>query len=186
MFKIKREAFVDKRAPMPSAPFKFDAEGRVAWGKMWESYCVLAQEGGPPHRETLLTPSPVVNQAHENYLLAQNEIIRGIRLVSELTAVPDMPGWIRVICDSPQMAAWLGEAINQENVAARANHSFLYLPVNEHYTLQGEIKNVITAVAKTTHYWQEHLAAEVKHALWFQATVESLWSRLFPPKVSQI
>ena len=30
--------------------------------------------------------------------------------------------------------------------------------------LKGEIKNVITVVAKTTHYWTDHLQVELKRA----------------------
>lgn len=40
-------------APMRSAPLKYDAEGRVAWGEVWQSFCDLALAGRPPHRGTL-------------------------------------------------------------------------------------------------------------------------------------
>ena len=42
--------------PMGSADLKFDAEGRVAWDEMWQSYCDLAMAGGPPHKGRLLGP----------------------------------------------------------------------------------------------------------------------------------
>ena len=45
----------------------------------------------------------------------------------------------------------------------------MHLPVGEHFTVKGEIKNVITAVAKTTHYWIEHVPAEVKQTSEAQA-----------------
>jgi len=42
--------------PMRSAPLKFDADGQVAWGDIWQSFCDLAMAGGPPHKGTLLRP----------------------------------------------------------------------------------------------------------------------------------
>jgi sirohydrochlorin cobaltochelatase len=43
-----------------------------------------------------------------------------------------------------------------ENVLARREGSTLYLPAGPDFTLGGEIKNVVTVVAKTYHYWLEH------------------------------
>jgi ABC-type nickel/cobalt efflux system permease component RcnA len=76
------------------------------------------------------------------------------------------------------MASWLSEAIQQENVQARWVGQVLLVPAGETYTLKGEIKNVITAVAKTTHYWQAHLPAEVKYTLAFQEWIAGLKPRL--------
>lgn len=166
----------DKSAPMPSAPMKYTADGQVDWGNMWDSYCVLAQEGGPPHRETPLTPDKEADAQSEAYQFAEAEIIRGIKLVSGLTAVSDNPGWIRIICQSPEMASWLSEAINGENVVSHSLDSYLFVPVSDSYTLKGEIKNVITAVAKTSHYWDEHLANEVKQLLRIQRTIQKVWA----------
>lgn len=159
---------IDKRAPMASAPMQYLADGAVDWGNMWDSFCVLAQEGGPPHRGTMLMPQKTPDVLSETYRFARSEIIRGIRAVSGLTAVPAEAGWIAVPCRSPGMARWLSDAIIEENVAARAEESILFVPVGDDYALKGEIKNVITAVAKTTHYWQEHLAVEVKQTLALQ------------------
>jgi sirohydrochlorin cobaltochelatase len=33
----------------------------------------------------------------------------------------------------------------------------LLLPAGPQFRLDGEIKNVVTAVAKTYHYWKEHI-----------------------------
>ena len=54
--KQKKKRLLDPAlaAPMASAPMKYDDDGSVAWGDMWDSYCVLALEGGPPHREVML------------------------------------------------------------------------------------------------------------------------------------
>ena len=68
----------------------------------------------------------------------------------------------------------LAEAIEQENVQARWNGVLLLVPVGEYYSVKGEIKNVITAVAKTIHYWQEHLPQEVKSSLALQERIEWL------------
>ena len=51
------------------------------------------------------------------------------------------------------------------------------MPCGEWYTLQGEIKNVITAAAKTTHYWREHLPPAAKQTLVWQARLDALWAR---------
>jgi len=77
------------------------------------------------------------------------------------------------------MARWLAESIQAENVAARAQQSRLLLPAGDDFTLKGEIKNVITAVAKTTHYWGEHVPAEIKQTFEVQAQLERLRTRVW-------
>jgi sirohydrochlorin cobaltochelatase len=47
-------------------------------------------------------------------------------------------------------------AIVVENVLARREGAVLYLPVGPGFTVEGEIRNVVTAVAKTHHYWVQH------------------------------
>jgi len=47
-----------------------------------------------------------------------------------------------------------------------------------HSTKEGEIKNVITAVAKTTHYWGEHVPVEVKQTFELQAQLGQLQRRV--------
>ena len=165
---IAAEKMIDRSAPMPAAPMKYKEDGTVDWGTMWENFCVLAQEGGPPHRGEMLQAQndPDVNSA--TYRLAVTEIIRGIREVSGLCAATSNPGWLAVTCDSEEMARWLSEAIEEENVAAQATGLTLFVPVGDYYSVKKEIKNVITAVAKTTHYWQEHLPPEVKQTLALQ------------------
>jgi hypothetical protein len=72
------------------------------------------------------------------------------------------------------MATWLVEAIVEENVAAQARDTSLLVPTGEHFQLTGEIKNAITAVAKTTHYWDDHVGAEAK-ALYVLEDRWALW-----------
>ncbi len=144
---------------------KYRADGEVDWGNMWETFCSLAQEGGPPHRGTLLNPTDEVDVNDPAYRRVAEEISRGVAEVSGLTATLGEPGWLRVACHSPSMARWLAEAIVQENVEARAAGSDLLLPIAASYTVEHEIKNVITVVAKTTHYWAEHVGWETKETL---------------------
>jgi len=42
----------------------------------------------------------------------------------------------------------------------RREDTILYLPAAPHFTLAGEVKNVVTVVAKTVHYWVEHSALQ--------------------------
>ena len=94
------------------------------------------------------------------------------------TAVPAEPGWLQIQCNSEGQARWLAEAIKEENVQARFEGAWLLVPVGDDFRLKKEIKNVITAVAKTTHYWQEHLAVEVKQALAFQEKLGAIWRKV--------
>jgi hypothetical protein len=55
------------------------------------------------------------------------------------------------------MAAWLLRAIVMENVDVRGEGVALDLPAAPHFRLEKEIKNVITVIAKTSHYWLEHM-----------------------------
>ncbi len=169
----------DKRAPMPSAPMRYAPDGSVDWGDMWTEFCVLAQDGGPPHRGTMLHADESSDPNDPAYQAVVAEIIRGIHAVSGLSAIAASPGWIAVRCESAGMAHWLREAIEQENVQARTDDALLLAPAGTFYAVEGEIKNVITAVAKTTHYWGEHLPAEVKRTLDIQMSLERLQRRLF-------
>ena len=54
----------------------------------------------------------------------------------------------------------------------------LMLPVGEDFTVKGEIKNVITVVAKTTHYWVEHLSPDIKRSLAWELNFQHLVARL--------
>ena len=159
-------ATAQRAAPMAAAPFRFAADGTVPWGDMWDSFCALPQAGGPPHRGVaeFLAAGEGDDTTSVGYRFAVAEIGRGIAAVSGLAAAPATAGWLAVRCDSARMARWLAEAIDRENVAARAEGPRLLVPVGEDFRLPGEIKSVITVVAKTTHYWREHLAAVVEDA----------------------
>jgi sirohydrochlorin cobaltochelatase len=62
-------------------------------------------------------------------------------------------------CLDEEMALWMLRAIVVENVTVRREDRVLWFPAGPTFRLEKEIKNVVTVVAKTTHYWQEHLAA---------------------------
>lgn len=148
--------------PMRSAALRYDDEGRVAWNEMWQSYCDLALAGGPPHRGTLLEPAlrEEVHGDPEAYARVVAEITRALSLVTRLPVVADAaPGWVGLVCPDEEMAIWLLRAITVENVSVRREGAMLLLPAGPRYRIEKEIKNVVTAVAKTHHYWTEHRAA---------------------------
>jgi sirohydrochlorin cobaltochelatase len=171
-------ALPNPRAPMAAAPFVYNEDQTVAWDRMWDTFCVLASAGGPPHRGTMLHAQTDADPTSPGYRVAAAEIVRGVHLVSGLRAEPAEPGWIAVECAGVGMARWLSEQIVQENVASFQRGACFYLPVGEQFTLKGEVKNVITAVAKTTHYWNEHLPAAIKSSLGWEARLHTLLERL--------
>ncbi len=147
-------------APMSSGPMRYTEEGQVAWDEMWTNFCDLALAGGPPHRDTLLEPVPPdeVQADIASYERVVAEIERGLRLVTGLPIVrSERLGWIGIQCDNEDMALWLLRAIIVENVCVRREGATLFLPVGPNFRLEKEIKNVVTVVAKTHHYWLEHM-----------------------------
>ena len=151
-------------APMGAAALEYDEDGGVAWDQMWTGYCELALAGGAPHRGTLLEPvhETAIAENPEQYEWVLNEIERGIRLVTGLPVVRSVtPGWIGMECDSEEMALWLLRAIVVENVTVRREDTVLWFPAGPDFRLEREIKNVITVIAKTNHYWEEHIAGNV-------------------------
>ena len=148
-------------APMGSAGVRYGADGKVAWDRMWGSFCDLAMAGGPPHKGKLLEPAPPGEIAADRagYAAVVAEVCRGIRMVTDLMPVESpSPGWVQIECGTAAMAAWLLRAITVENVAVRADGAFLALPAGPGYRLLKEIRNVITVIAKTTHYWAGHMS----------------------------
>lgn len=163
----------DKSVPMPAAPMKYLPDGQVDWGNMWETFCAPAYDGGPPHRETMLCADVPDDPENPAYQAIVKELIRGIYAVSGLGAQPATPGWIAVTCDSAEMAQWLCEFIQFENVQVNDKRKVLLVPVGESYTLKGEIKNVVTVIAKSTHYWRDHVPDAVKQTLMVQ--MKMMW-----------
>ena len=147
-------------APMGSGPMQYTEDGQVAWNEMWTSFCDLALAGGPPHRDTLLEPVPPdeVRSNLEGYEHVLAKIERGLHLVTGLPVIrSERLGWIGLRCDNEEMALWLLRAIIVENVCVRREGTTLFLPAGPNFELGKEIKNVITVVAKTHHYWMEHM-----------------------------
>lgn len=145
--------------PMGAAPMRYAVDGRVAWDQMWTTFCDLALAGGPRHRPTLLEPGTpeAVDAAPDAYATVLAEIERGMGLVTALPTIrcPE-PGWVGLCCTDEAMARWLLRAIAAENISVRREDAILWLPAAPTYRLDHEIKNVVTVVAKTHHYWQEH------------------------------
>jgi sirohydrochlorin cobaltochelatase len=145
---------------MGSARLKYGSDGRVAWDEIWGTFCDLAMAGGPPHKGTLLEPGSAeeIDADSERYSEVIEEICRGIFMVTELTANRSTaPGRVRVECVTQSMAEWLVRAIVMENVSAHYEGTMIELPAAPGYRIEKEIKNVITAIAKTSHYWLDHM-----------------------------
>jgi sirohydrochlorin cobaltochelatase len=170
----ERKRLADMAKPMAAAPMRYTEYGGVDWGNMWDSFCVLASAGGPAHRATLLAPEAGADPNSEGYKSAEQEIIRGIYLVSGLRAVPAEPGWIAIECPLEGMAEWVAEQAIQENVQFRSSDRYFYVPCGEHWSIVGEIKSVITVVAKTTHYWTDHFRQDIKGILFVEARLGQL------------
>jgi hypothetical protein len=154
--------------PMKSAGLKFAPDGTVAWDEIWGSFCDLAMAGGPPHKGTLLEPGlpHAIAAAPDQYRAVVAEICRGITMVTDLPAFESAAGWVRVKCYSREMAAWLLRAIVMENVSARTAASMaIELPAAPHFRLEKEVKNVVTVIAKTCHYWLGHMPGDQKRAI---------------------
>jgi cation diffusion facilitator family transporter len=154
---------VPSAAPMGAAALKYKADGSPAWDEIWTDFCDLALAGGPPHRGALLEPvAPEDTAAQpEKHAAVLHELERGIKMVTGLPVVHSpVPGWIGMQCESEEMAIWLLRAIVVENISVRREGDILYFPAGPDFRLEREIKNVITVIAKTTHYWKEHASAE--------------------------
>ena len=144
---------------MGSAALKYGRDGKVAWHDTWGTFCDLAMAGGPPHKGRILMPASQeeIDAEPERYRQVVAEICRGIEMVAFLAAERSAaPGWVRVECETTTAAGWLARAIVMENVSARCEGTTLELPAGPAYRIDKEIKNVITAVAKTGHYWLDH------------------------------
>jgi hypothetical protein len=149
-------------APMSAADLEYAADGSVAWDAIWTNFCDLALAGGPPHRGTLLEPVTPAEVAADpdGYARVLAELERGLAIVTGQPIVASAtPGWIGIACDSDDMALWLIRAITVENICVRREGSMLYVPAGPQFQLAKEIKNVVTVVAKTVHYWHEHQSA---------------------------
>jgi hypothetical protein len=154
--------------PMRAAGLKYAADGTVAWDQIWGGFCDLAIAGGPPHKGKLLEPGAEadINAQFARYDAVGEEICRGIRMVTGLRSyISPTPGWVSVACLSDAMAGWLARAIVMENVAARRAGAILELPAAPHFHLEKEIKNVITVMAKTCHYWMGHIPPDQQQAI---------------------
>ena len=150
-------------APMDgAADLVYDDQGQVVWDDIWGAFCDLAIAGGPPHRGALLE-APQRDEVQANPAAYENvldELARGLKQITGWPIVRDAaPGWIGLVCPDEDATVWILRAVLAENVTARREGITLFLPAGPAFRLKYEIKNVITAVAKTHHYWTEHMAA---------------------------
>jgi sirohydrochlorin cobaltochelatase len=144
------------------ADLVFNPDGSVAWNRIWADFCDLALAGGPPHRGAMLqfgSRDEIVEErgAYERVVA---ELIRALPMVTGWPArrAPEL-GRVELLCPSEDAAEWMEEAILAENVMARRDGASILVPAAAEFRLKFEIKNVVTAVAKTFHYWDEHRAA---------------------------
>ena len=154
-----RELDPPARDAMTSAPFVWRRDGRPDWGAMWTTFCDLALHGGPPQRGALqaLRGPSVDDRAARSAPEIAAELRRGIEETTGLSVEAAEPGWIAITCASARMAAWLCAAIILENVDARVEGTRLLVPAGPGFALEDQVKSVVTVVAKTHHYWREHL-----------------------------
>lgn len=148
---------------MGSAALRYDAQGRVVWGEIWNTFCHLALAGGPPHRGRLLGPVTLeeTRSSPESYAAVVAELERAFGLCVDLPVSPQRPpGWIGLECGASATASWLVRAIVAENVIARHEDATLFVPAGPHFRVEKEIKNVVVCVAKTCHYLFDHLEPE--------------------------
>jgi precorrin isomerase len=139
---------------MSSAPLTYLEDGRPDWNRMWQSFCELALFGGPPHRgadDPVRGIAPSASEPVEDDPI--DELRRGIYETTGLLSESAEPGWLAVACANERMAAWMCATIILENVDARASGNLLYVPVRPSFTIDDEVKSVVTVVAKTHHYW---------------------------------
>lgn len=160
---LRYQSCLDSVSPtsMGSAALKYGPDCRVAWAEIWTHFCDLALAGGPPHRGTLLeapTPEEVMAEP-AGYQLVYEEIVRGIRMTTGLdaSAGPE-PGWVAVRCHGEEMAGWLLRAVMAENVFVRQEGVTIQVPAGPRFRVAKEVKNVVVALAKTCHYWSDHLS----------------------------
>jgi hypothetical protein len=156
----------------------------VAWNEMWATFCDLAMAGGPPHRGRLLEPPRLtdIDAQPVDYERVVLELCRGLEMTTELYVEPSPTrGWVRLTCTSEGMAQWMLRAIVVENVSARAVGVSLDLPAAPSFRLEKEIKNVVTAAAKTSHYWIGHTSAARRQAIRDQITALAKTSPLVTP-----
>ncbi len=173
---------------MGSAGLKYGSDGTVAWNEMWASFCDLAMAGGPPHKGTLLEPGvrTEIDAQPGRYADVVQEICRGIAMVTGLPVRQSPhPGWVRVTCLNEGMAAWLVRAIVMENIAARRERHALDLPAGPGFRLKKEIKNVITVIAKTCHYWVGHMPRQQQQSIATLFATMAAESPLVEPAVSR-
>lgn len=86
------------------------------------------------------------------------------------------PGWLRRLGDD------VGELLRTRPrwwAAIPGNHALRKRACGcGSYTVKGEIKNVITAVAKTTHYWRVHLPPEVQQSIALEQQIRQWKARM--------
>jgi sirohydrochlorin cobaltochelatase len=149
------------KKPMAAAPFVYDEKGQIAWDKMWESYCYLAKDGGPAHRgksqrikKKDRDMSSVVKNS--NFSKISAEALRGVSLILPYPITISDDGWLIISLHSQNVAKWFSEVINEENVVCEQHVKDIYLPLNDTFDIEHDVKSIITVAGKAHHYWTKH------------------------------
>lgn len=156
---VNQSAVTNK--PMASAPFVYDEQGRIAWDKMWESYCYLAKDGGPAHRGEAQKIEKVDRDMlsvakNSNFSKISEEALRGVSLILPYPIKIDNKGWLIISLVSENVAKWFCEVINEENVVCEQHEKDIYLPLNDTFDIDHDVKSIITVAGKAHHYWTKH------------------------------
>ena len=146
---------------MKAAEIIYDQNGNPEWNKMWNSFCNLAAEGGPSHRDNLHRISfPEKNFVYDETI--KNEIARGLRLLNANVKEINNKGEIYIDLIFPNKAKWFRNIIDLENVAAKQKGKYLILPWSGNYKIDKEVKSLMTVWGKASHYWREHRPLQFK------------------------
>jgi hypothetical protein len=130
----------------------------------------LGHGGGPPHRGTLLEPATeaeIRGRSREIQVSWRTRSAVASAWCPTLRvddAAPN-PGWIDLFGPSTGMAGWMARAIVMENVSARAERQRRAASCGPRFRLEKEIKNVVTSVAKTAHYFVDHIWSGQQRAI---------------------
>ena len=176
---------------MGSAGLKYDADGRVAWDQIWGSFCDLAMAGGPPHRGTLLQPAtaeaisanPEAQLRLSSYRRDPTRDFAGNPSAGSARSRRVVGRCAVSQCRDGGMAR-ARDCDGEHSGTARRGNSVPVLRVRISVSPK-KSKNVITATAKTCHYWTDHMSAEQHESIDTMLSrtapsAQNFWNRLQP------
>ena len=146
---------------MGSAGLKYGSDGKVAWNEMWATFCDLAMAGGPPHKGMLLEPGTQVEiDANSGRLRTGRRRDCARRATGDRPRGPSLRrSRLGARGLSQRRDGWMAAASDRdgERLGSRATDRRSTFPPAPRYRVEKEIKNVVTVIAKTCHYWTGHM-----------------------------